>query len=127
MVRCVTVQHLGPISGDHNGLATPLCNSISPYLFILCQEMFIRAISRQVQLANFDCLQSSRSAPAIPIFCFANDCMIFCKSNRKTIGALQSCLDIYEKTVGQAVCWEKSRALFSPNSPGPLNVVFCKP
>lgn len=74
--------------------------------------MLIHKLAKQMHLGNLDVLLGCKNAPPIPILCFTDDCMIFCKTNRKSINALESCLCTYERMAGQGVCWKKNLGCF---------------
>ena len=72
---------------------------ISPYIFILCQELF-----KQEGDGLFQSLKSSPSGPKIPILLFVDDCMIFCKATKKSVKVIQSCLNTFAFASGQKIC-----------------------
>lgn len=90
---------------------------LSPYLFILCQELFVHLLLRQTSAHRLQGLRLCSSGPSLPILCFADDCMVFCKASSQSVTELQHCLQLYAAASGQTVCWQKSRILFSPNTP----------
>lgn len=55
---------------------------------------------------------------------FADDCMIFCKANRKTARHVKSILDNYCKVLGQLVNFKKSSVQFSKAIEKWENMVF---
>lgn len=46
---------------------------LSPYLFILCQDLFISKLLEEVENKNIDALKTCQTGSKIPIFCFADD------------------------------------------------------
>lgn len=66
---------------------------------------------------KFDGLQINKNTPPIPILCFADDCIIFCKTNDKSINFIPDNLNLFAEEAGLNICWNKSKDFFSKNTP----------
>lgn len=65
---------------------------------------------------KFDGLKINKHTPAIPILCFADDCIIFCKTNAKSINYVNDTLNLFAKEAGLNINWEKTKDFFSKNT-----------
>jgi hypothetical protein len=86
---------------------------LSPYLFILCQEMLSRLVDQQFNLGNISSVKMNPSGPAITQVIFADNMMIFAKANRREVRILNDCLETYCLWSGQAINRDKSGIIFS--------------
>jgi hypothetical protein len=68
---------------------------LSPYLFILCQEVLSRLIEQQFRLGQMSGVKMNASGLAITHVMFADNLMLFVKANRREVGVLIDCLDTY--------------------------------
>lgn len=90
---------------------------LSPYLFIICLNLLILKFIEGHNSNLFDGLQINKNTPPIPILCFADDCIIFCKATEKSINFIHDTLKLFAKEAGLKICWNKSKAYFSKNTP----------
>lgn len=90
---------------------------LSPYIFVLCQELLVHLIHKKAEEKLFTPVKIVSSGPHIPILCFADDCLIFSKADQKSVDTISEILEEYALASGQNVCWEKSRIIFSANTP----------
>ena len=86
---------------------------ISPYLFIICQEILSRLIERQFTLGNISGAKMNTSGPTFTHVMFADDLMLFSKANRREVSVLNECLDTYCRWSGQLINKDKSGIIFS--------------
>ena len=80
-------NHFSPTRGLRQG------DPLSPYLFILCQDVLSCLIDQQFHLRNISGVKMNVSSPAITYVMFADDLMTFSKANRREIGILNDCLE----------------------------------
>jgi exonuclease III len=85
---------------------------LSPYLFILCQEVLSRMFERQHALGNLHGVRMNVTGPAISHVMFADDIMIFAKANRREVEVVDDCLESYCQWSGQLVNRGKSGLFF---------------
>uniref|UniRef100_A0A803P3Y4 Reverse transcriptase domain-containing protein n=1 Tax=Cannabis sativa TaxID=3483 RepID=A0A803P3Y4_CANSA len=88
---------------------------MSPFLFILCNEVFSRLIAKEQSLGRVNGIRIAREAPAISHLMFADDIILFCRANEKEVESLVNCMMIYESWSGQQCSKLKSGVLFSKN------------
>ncbi|KAL5784662.1 hypothetical protein ACOSQ2_007054 [Xanthoceras sorbifolium] len=88
---------------------------LSPFLFILCAEVFSSLIRGTKQDGKVLGVRCYRGSPLVSHLFFADDCVLFCKANRTCCAALKSVLSVYEKGLGQLINFQKSAFSFSPN------------
>uniref|UniRef100_A0A2N9HGL8 Reverse transcriptase domain-containing protein n=1 Tax=Fagus sylvatica TaxID=28930 RepID=A0A2N9HGL8_FAGSY len=86
---------------------------LSPYLFILCQEVLSRMFERQHAVGNLHGVRMNVTGPAISHVMFADDIMIFAKANRREVEVVDDCLESYCQWFGQLVNRGKSGLFFS--------------
>ncbi|KAM6596656.1 uncharacterized protein LOC133034319 [Cannabis sativa] len=92
-------------------------NSISPFLFLLCNDVLSRIISKDQELGRIHGIQLARGAPAISHLMFADDTILFCRANSREAENLGKCLKVFEDWSGQRCSKPKSGILFSRNCP----------
>jgi hypothetical protein len=86
---------------------------LSPYLFILCQEVLSRMFECQFALGNLHGVRMNVIGPAISHMMFVDDIMIFAKANRKEVEVVDDCLESYCQWFGQLINKGKSGFFFS--------------
>lgn len=89
-------------------------NPLSLCIFIICLNSFISKFVDGHKSAHFDGFQINKHTPPIPIICFADDCIIFCKNNPKSLNFFQNTLKTFESEAGLSI--NKSKAFFSKNT-----------
>ena len=57
-----------------------------------------------------------RNGPKLTHLVFADDCLIFCRSNLKECNKIQELLALYEAALGQVINKEKTTLFFSRNT-----------
>jgi hypothetical protein len=95
-------KHFLPSRGLRQG------DPLSPYLFILCQEVLSRIIDREHMARNLFGVKMNVGGPEVTNVMFANDLMLFSKASSRDVLALNSCLEKYCLWSGQLVNRGKS-------------------
>lgn len=88
---------------------------LSPYLFIIMQEVLTRLLKRGFQERRIGCFSHSRGASAITHLMYADDLVIFANAGKKSIRELKKVLCLYESWSGQKINKEKTAIFFSEN------------
>ncbi len=86
---------------------------LSPYLFILCQEVLARIIDKKYVAGNIKGVKMNVGGPDFTNVMFADDKMLFSKANVTDVSVLNSCLDKYCSWSGQLINRTKSGIIFS--------------
>ena len=86
----------GGISGDFK----PSCglrqgDPLSPYIFILCQEILSRMLEKNFAEGNLRGVKASSGGPTVTHIMFANDIVLFSKASRNEATILDDCLEKY--------------------------------
>jgi hypothetical protein len=101
IVQCVTTVSTSVlIDGGEIDNFFPSCglrqgDPLSPYLFIVCQEILYKVIERQFFLEYISGAKMNVSGPAVTHVMFVDDLMLFTRANRKEVSVLNDCLDTY--------------------------------
>ena len=90
---------------------------LSPYLFILAQEVLSRLLNREFHLKKISGVKASLNGPASIHVMYADDIMLFSKATRMEGKAINECLDMYYKWSGQCINRSKSGIYFSKHTP----------
>ena len=119
-VRSVTFSVL--INGRPSDVFTPnrglrQGDPLSPYLFILCAEVFSHLLRRSEEVGSLRGVKLAPTAPSINHLLFADDCIIFSKASVQDAGAIQTALSLYELSSGQKVNFDKTTISFSRGVP----------
>ncbi|XP_058723191.1 uncharacterized protein LOC131594996 [Vicia villosa] len=88
---------------------------LSPYLFILCANVFSGLLKKGVADKQIHGVKVARSAPVISHLFFADDSLLFSRANSNEARKLLDILHQYQTASGQIVNFEKSEASFSSN------------
>uniref|UniRef100_A0A803QPC0 Reverse transcriptase n=1 Tax=Cannabis sativa TaxID=3483 RepID=A0A803QPC0_CANSA len=88
---------------------------MSPFLFLLCQEVFSKLIQRAEESGSVHGIKIAQAAPPISHLMFADDTILFARANENEARKLLECISIYEKWSGQSCSKPKSSVLFSSN------------
>lgn len=86
---------------------------ISPYLFILCAEVFSHLLRKAEERGALRGIRIAATAPSITHLLFADDCIIFSKATLQDVGAIQEALSLYELSSGQKVNFNKTTVSYS--------------
>ena len=92
---------------------------ISPYLSILCAEVFSSLLSRVVEKRSLHGIQIARGAPILSRLFFAYDTLIFCRTTNQDANCVQSILTLYQDAYGQFVNLDKSKIYFFSSKRNP--------
>ena len=123
VMECVTtVSYSFLINGSPYGKISPSRglrqgDPLSPYLFILCTEVLSGLCKNAQAIGSLPGLQVSQRSPLVNHLLFADDTMIFCKTNERNCRALSSILKRYEFSSGQSINLMKSSITFSSKTP----------
>ena len=90
--------HLGLRQGDH----------LSPYLFILCAEVFSGLFIKAKEEKALHGLSIARGAPTTSHLFFADDSLIFCRDSLEDAQAVNKILDLCQSASGQLINLDKS-------------------
>ncbi|XP_057440277.1 uncharacterized protein LOC130732189 [Lotus japonicus] len=90
---------------------------LSPYLFILCGEVFSALINKAVMSSSLHGVKVARSAPVISHLLFADDSVIFAKATPEEVESVKEILSTYERVSGQVINLDKSTLTCSRNVP----------
>lgn len=86
---------------------------ISPYLFILCNEVLTGLCSNAQCKGLLKGVSIATHCPSLNHLLFADDTMFFCKANKKNADTLKTLLTTYEAVSGQLINKQKSSIFFS--------------
>jgi hypothetical protein len=88
---------------------------LSPYLFILCADVFSGLLTKNQDQYNINGIKIAQNAPKVSHLFFADDSLIFCKSNKSEADHLLRVFEEYQRISGQKINMEKSEMTFSPH------------
>jgi len=118
VMTCVTsVQYAVLINGTPANLFQPSRgirqgDPISPYLFLICAEVFSSLLSQAEKNGIISGVPTSPRGPKISHLFFADDCIIFCKSNSVEWRRVLRILGTFEAGSGQKVNLMKTSFFF---------------
>ena len=90
-------------------------DSISPYIFILCMEHLSTLINLKCEEGCLKKIKASRSGPSFSHIFFADDLLLFAKTDHRNVEVVVEVLDVFCKLSGLKISKEKSKIFFSPN------------
>jgi hypothetical protein len=90
-------KHFLPSRGLRQG------DPLSPYLFILCQEVLSRLIDRQFVNGDIHGVKMNVAGPAFTHVMYADDIMVFSKANSREVQIIDECLETYCEWSGQCI------------------------
>uniref|UniRef100_A0A803PFQ0 Reverse transcriptase domain-containing protein n=1 Tax=Cannabis sativa TaxID=3483 RepID=A0A803PFQ0_CANSA len=88
---------------------------ISPYLFVLCNDVLSRMLDRSQDRGDIHGIKISREAPAVTHLMFADDTLLFSRANTMEASIIGDCIKKFEGWSGQMCSKQKSGILFSSN------------
>uniref|UniRef100_A0A803Q9A6 Reverse transcriptase domain-containing protein n=1 Tax=Cannabis sativa TaxID=3483 RepID=A0A803Q9A6_CANSA len=88
---------------------------LSPYLFIMCNEILSRMLIKAENDGLMGGFRVSRQSPSISHLMYADDTFIFCEASLEKVLATQECLDRFCLASGQCINVHKSALTFSAN------------
>ena len=95
------------------GRGLRLGDPLSPYLFIILQEVLSRLLKNSVVENRFSQFSQARGTIQISHLMYADDVVIFTNGSTRSIQELLFVLDTYEKWSGQRINKEKTTIFFS--------------
>ncbi|XP_058757456.1 uncharacterized protein LOC131630719 [Vicia villosa] len=87
----------------------------SPYLFILCANVFSGLIKKAANHKEIHGLKIARNSPMITHLFFADDSLLFARASLEEARRIKDILKVYERASGQMVNFDKSEVSFSKN------------
>uniref|UniRef100_A0A803NVZ1 Reverse transcriptase domain-containing protein n=1 Tax=Cannabis sativa TaxID=3483 RepID=A0A803NVZ1_CANSA len=121
LMACVTsVSYAVLLNGCPLKKLTPqrgLCQGdpLSPFLFLLCQEVLSKLISKAEVQGLIHGIKIAHSTIPVSHLMFADDTILFSRANTKEASKLMDCISTYEKWSGQSCSKPESSVLFSKN------------
>ena len=88
---------------------------ISPYIFILCMEYLSALINLKCKEGSWKKIKASRNGHGFSHIFFADDLLLFAKTNKRNIGVVVEVLDEICKLSSLKISKEKSKIFFLPN------------
>ncbi|XP_074278031.1 uncharacterized protein LOC141601635 [Silene latifolia] len=119
VMTCVaTVAHSFLINEKVSCVVTPsrgscLGDPISPYLFLLCGDVFSYLIKDAVDKGKLHGLRVCRGAPRISHLFFADDSILIARANMRECSTVAKIISTYERASGQKNNYSKSEVVFS--------------
>ena len=86
---------------------------LSPYLFILCQDILSRMIEKEHRLGQVSGVKMNLNGPPFTHVMYADDLMLFARASTREVKVLDECLEKYCLWLGQLINREKSELIFS--------------
>ena len=88
---------------------------LSPYIFIVCMEVLVFFIQDKCNAKLWDLVKTSKGGLVVSHLFFADELVLFAKTNMKNCLCMMDALEGFCGVFGQKTNKEKSRAYFSPN------------
>ncbi|XP_062020783.1 uncharacterized protein LOC133737191 [Rosa rugosa] len=123
IMQCVTtVRYAFLLNGQPRGYLTPTRglrqgDPLSPYLFLLCAEVFSALLERKVLNGELKGISVCEDAPVIHHLLFADDSLLFGKATYAECFHIKEVLKDYELASGQQINFSKSNIVFSKRVP----------
>lgn len=99
---------------------------LSPYLFVLCTELFSFLLDKAHTNGRLSGVKVARSAPSVSHLFFVNDSLLFGTVADGEISCLLDILHNYGFATGQQINFDKSAVCFSSNTSRPDRSSFCQ-
>jgi len=122
IIKCISfVSYSLLINGELKGLFQPSRgirqgDPLSPYIFILYMEVLTTALVKEAIMAKSRIgIKICPKSQKIPCLLFADDCLLFCKSNQQSSARLKLILDQFCMLSGQLVNFHKAVLTFFKN------------
>jgi hypothetical protein len=122
IMACVTtVNYSVVVNGNVVGKIFPSRglrqgDPISPYLFIICAEVFSALLHNAQMRGCISGVPTSKKGPKITLFFFADDSLVFCNANRVEWRRLLNLIETYERGSSQRINLAKTAVFFSRNT-----------
>lgn len=88
---------------------------LSPYLYIICDEVLSGMITKAQQDGLIQGVSIATNAPAISHLLYADDNIVFCRAKPNEAKTVMDILNHYQEISGQKINLDKSEMIFSPN------------
>lgn len=95
---------------------------LSPYLFILCMEMFSESINLVGDYQSWDPIYLTKHAPPISYFFFADDIILTAMINTHTRHSIIVHINYFTSLSGQQINFQKSNIFFSKLCPSDIKL-----
>jgi len=90
---------------------------LSPYLFLICMEVLTRVLrTAQISSESGIGFKIASRAKKLPCLLFADDSLLFCRTNLETCRRLSNVLSKFCHSSGQLINFHKSSLTFSKNA-----------
>lgn len=99
---------------------------LSPTLFSFLADILSRLLSKAELEGKISGVKVTRYSPRITHLMYADDLLIYCRTNPNEALAVKECLDTYYSWTGQRINWEKSDIHFSANVPRVDRAAICR-
>ena len=122
IMECITtVSYSILVNGEPKGVIVPSRglrqgDPFSFYLFLFCAKGLNALLRNAVTEGVIQGFSICRNGPKLTHLVFADDCLIFCRSNLKECNKIQELLALYEAALGQVINKEKTTLFFSRNT-----------
>ncbi|KAL4302640.1 hypothetical protein GQ457_10G009930 [Hibiscus cannabinus] len=90
---------------------------LSPFLFLFCTEGLSAALTAAQYEGHLPGVRASKHGPPVNHLLFADDNLVFLRSNMSEVHCLKDILSTYSIVSGQKVNFSKSTTYFSPRTP----------
>lgn len=107
LINGCKTKHFQPSQGLRQG------DPLSPYLFILCQEVLSRMIESRFLSGAIKGIKMNLASSAFTHVMYADDIMMFAKANCSEIAVIDQCFVDYCAWLGQLINRDKSGIFFS--------------
>lgn len=118
MMICVkTITYSILVNGEPHGLIQPTRkirqgDPLSPFLFLLCTEGLHGLITKAVADGDLRGFSISKEGPKLTHMLFADDILLFCRSNELEFQKLLNRLGMYEAASGKKINKDKKTLFF---------------